>query len=111
MATSITKPTPRRKRLPRRDRGERFISRQELAERWSISVREIIVREKSGALKPYRFSYKMTRFKLSDIVALEESASQLPTPNSWAGWKTRLQDGSPSPGDEKINEPLQVKFP
>ena len=105
MATSITDTAPRRKRLPRRDRGERFISRQELAERWSISVREIINREKSGALKTYRLSYKMTRFKLSDIVALEESAlaSQLPTPKAWTGWKTRhqektrLQDGEDAP--------------
>ena len=74
MVTLITGTTPRRKRLPRRDRGERFLSCRELAERWSLSVREIIDREKRGVLKPYRFSYKTTRFKLSDIVALEESA-------------------------------------
>jgi hypothetical protein len=39
-------------------------------------VREIINREKSGDLKPlvHRFSYKMHRYKLSDIVALEEAA-------------------------------------
>jgi hypothetical protein len=63
-----------RKRLRRRE--ERFLSRQELAERWSLSVREIINREKSGDLKPlvHRFSYKMHRYKLSDIVALEEAA-------------------------------------
>jgi len=63
-----------RKRLRRRE--ERFLSRQQLAERWSLSVREIINREKSGDLKPlvHRFSYKMHRYKLSDIVALEEAA-------------------------------------
>jgi hypothetical protein len=74
VATLITDSNPRRKRLPRRDRGERFLSRRELGERWSLSVREIIEREKRGVLKPYRFSYKTTRFKLSDIVALEEAA-------------------------------------
>ena len=71
---AITGANPRRKRLPRHDRGERFLSRQELAERWGLSVREIIEREKRGVLKRYRFSYKTTRFKLSDIVALEEAA-------------------------------------
>ena len=39
-----------------------------------MSIREIIEREKRGVLKRYRFSYKTTRFKLSDIVALEEAA-------------------------------------
>jgi|GraSoi_2013_60cm_1033757.scaffolds.fasta_scaffold10397_7 hypothetical protein len=74
MATLITSTKPYRKRLQRRDRGERFLSRRELAERWSLSVREIIEREKRGVLKPYRFSYKMTRFKLSDVIALEEAS-------------------------------------
>jgi hypothetical protein len=37
-----------RKQLRRRD--ERFLSRQELAERWGISVREVIRREKDGIL-------------------------------------------------------------
>jgi hypothetical protein len=74
VATLITDSNPRRKRLPRRDRGERFLSRRELGERWSLSVREIIEREKRGVLKRYRFSYKTTRFKLSDIIALEEAA-------------------------------------
>ena len=70
----ITGTNPHSGRLPRRDHGERFLSRRELAERWSLSVREIIEREKRGILKPYRFSYKTTRFKLSDIVGLEEAA-------------------------------------
>jgi hypothetical protein len=64
----------RQKYLRRRD--ELFLSRQELASRWAISVREIIKREKHGQLKGlvHRFSYKMIRYKLSDIVALEENA-------------------------------------
>jgi hypothetical protein len=55
---------------------ERFLSRQQLAERWGLSIREIINREKTGELKPlvYRLSYKTTRFKLSDIVSLEETS-------------------------------------
>jgi hypothetical protein len=59
-----------------RNREEMFLSRQELAVRWAISVREIINREKHGDLRPivHRFSYKMYRYKLSDILALEEAA-------------------------------------
>jgi hypothetical protein len=59
-----------------RRRDERFLSRQQLAERWGLSIREIINREKTGELKQlvYRFSYKTTRFKLSDIVGLEEAS-------------------------------------
>jgi hypothetical protein len=64
----------RQKYLRRRD--ELFLSRQELAIRWAISVREIIKREKHGELKGlvHRFSYKMIRYKLSDIVAIEKCA-------------------------------------
>lgn len=64
-----------RKRLRRRD--EVFLSREELAQRWKLSVREIIRRERSE-LKGlvYKFSYKVHRFRLSDIVKLEEAALQ-----------------------------------
>jgi hypothetical protein len=53
-----------------------FLSRQDLAERWAISLREIINREKHGELRAlvHRFSYKMYRYKLSDVLALEEAA-------------------------------------
>jgi hypothetical protein len=59
-----------------RHRDEFFISRQELASRWAISVREIIKREKQGELKElvHRFSYKMIRYKLSDIIRIEKKA-------------------------------------
>jgi hypothetical protein len=57
-------------------RDELFLSRQELAVRWAISVREIIKREKEGELEGlvHRFSYKMIRYKLSDIIRVEEKA-------------------------------------
>jgi hypothetical protein len=61
-----------RKRLRLRD--DRFLSRGELATRWSLSVREIIRREKSGQLPVYRLSYKVHRFRLTDILKLEEAA-------------------------------------
>jgi hypothetical protein len=57
-------------------RDELFLSRREFASRWAISVREIIKREKHGELKGlvHRFSYKMIRYKLSDIIRVEEKA-------------------------------------
>jgi hypothetical protein len=66
----------RHKRLQRMDREETFLSRQKLAERWAISVREVINREKHGDLKGlvHRFSYKTYRYKLSDIIGVEERA-------------------------------------
>ena len=66
--------TAQSKRLRQRD--ERFLSRQELAERWSLSIREIISREKHGVLKPYRFSYKGTRYRLSEVLMVEEEAAK-----------------------------------
>jgi hypothetical protein len=69
-----TKSHPPHRSLRRQD--ELFLSRQELARRWAISVREIIKREKHGELKGlvHRFSYKMIRYKLSDIIQVEEEA-------------------------------------
>jgi hypothetical protein len=60
-----------------RHRDEIFLSREDLAQRWRLSVREIIRRERSE-LKGlvYKFSYKVHRFRLSDIVKLEEAALQ-----------------------------------
>ena len=71
---SATESHLRHRYLRRRD--ELFLSRQELASRWAISVREIIRREKHGELKGlvHRFSYKMIRYKLSDIIRVEEKA-------------------------------------
>jgi DNA-binding GntR family transcriptional regulator len=62
VATLITDSNPRRKRLPRRDRGERFLSRRELelAEKFEVSrspVREALVAlEKEGTviISPYK---------------------------------------------------------
>jgi hypothetical protein len=34
-------------------------------------------KEKAGVLKPYHFSYKVLRYKLSDILAIEERAGKV----------------------------------
>jgi hypothetical protein len=71
--------TSHKQQLRRRD--ERFLSRQELAERWGISVREVIRREKHGNLQDcvYRFSFKMARFPLTKILELEQQAKVNPS--------------------------------
>jgi hypothetical protein len=57
-------------------RDEKFITRAELMERWRLGQTEIFNREKSGQLKPYKFSYKVVRYKLSDIIRIEEEAAK-----------------------------------
>ena len=76
MKAASTSAKVNRRHLRERYRDEMFLSRQGLAERWAISLREIINREKHGELRTlvHRFSYKMYRYKLSDILALEEAA-------------------------------------
>jgi len=72
----IVRSVQARNRLRRRD--ERFLSRGELATRWSLSIREIIRREKHGELKGlvHKLSYKVHRYRLSDILKVEEAALQ-----------------------------------
>jgi hypothetical protein len=54
---------------------EQFLTRDELRERWRLSLSELHNKEKAGVLKPYRFSYKIVRYKLSDILAIEQEAA------------------------------------
>jgi hypothetical protein len=59
-----------------RRRDEQFLTREELRERWKLSLSELRNREKAGLLKPYQFSYKIVRYRLSDILAIEEQAAR-----------------------------------
>ena len=40
-----------------------------------MSLSELHNKEAAGVLKPYRFSYKIVRYKLSDILAIEQEAA------------------------------------
>jgi hypothetical protein len=68
--TTIKEPR-RRRRITRDDLEEVFLNRKQLAKRWGISVRQLIVKERAGELRPLRLSYRTVRYRLSDIVALE----------------------------------------
>jgi hypothetical protein len=72
---SSSKPaTPRKRNLHPRD--EQFLTRDELCARWRLSLSELHNKEKAGILKPYHFSYKIVRYKLSDILKIEEEAAK-----------------------------------
>lgn len=52
-----------------------LISRNQLAKRWSVSKETIKRREREGLLKPIRFNQRLLRYRLDDIVAIEQSCS------------------------------------
>jgi len=51
--------------------AKQFLSRRELAERWSCCVETLKNRERAGLLKPVRFGSRSWRYRLSEILALE----------------------------------------
>ncbi len=52
-----------------------LLSRLELAKRWSVSTKTIQRHEKAGKLKPISLSSHVVRYRLSDIIAIEEDAT------------------------------------
>jgi len=58
---------------------EKMLSRQQLAERWEVSVEFLKRKEKPGKparLKPIKLGYRCVRYRLSDIEELEQEMSQ-----------------------------------
>ncbi len=49
-----------------------LISRNQLAERWSVSKETIKRREREGLLTPVRFNQRLLRYRLEDILAIEQ---------------------------------------
>ena len=49
-----------------------FISRDQLAKRWSVSKETIKRREREGLLTPIRFNQRLLRYCLEDIIAIEK---------------------------------------
>lgn len=50
----------------------RMISRAQLAKRWGVSKETIKRRENEGLLQPIRFNQRLLRYRLEDILAIEE---------------------------------------
>lgn len=55
--------------------AERLLSRGQLTIRWSCSRETLKRREREGVLKPIRFNRRFLRYKLSDILRIENEAS------------------------------------
>ncbi len=52
---------------------ERLLHRKELGKRWSCSGETLKRYEKRGLLKPIKLAPRMLRYRLSDVIALEEA--------------------------------------
>ena len=50
------------------------LSRQQLAARWSCSVETIKRKEKAGFIVPLRLGRRLLRFRLSDILQIEQES-------------------------------------
>jgi len=58
--------------LPEKDRQ---LSRKELSERWNVSIKTLKRREKAGILRPLSLGPRTVRYRLSDILRIEEDAA------------------------------------
>ena len=54
-----------------------LISRKQVAKRWGVCTETVKRKERSGLLLPVRFNERLTRYRLSNVLALEQEA----TPN------------------------------
>jgi len=57
------------------NQSERLITRKDLSGRWSLSIKSLKRREKAGLLRPLTLSSNTVRYRLSDILAIEEDAT------------------------------------
>ena len=57
------------------NKQDRLISRAQLAQRWGVSKETIKRRERDGLLSPIRFNQRLLRYRLEDILAVEQSLS------------------------------------
>ena len=53
---------------------EILVSRRQIADRWSTSVETIKRRQKQGVLTPIYLSARQVRYRLSEIIGVEEAA-------------------------------------
>ena len=68
------KTTPKSERL-KKELGEILISRKSLAKRWDVSQKTIGRYERKGLFNPISLSSNIVRYRLSEIIAIEEDAT------------------------------------
>ena len=56
-------------------KDDRQLSRKELSELWNLSIKTLLRREKAGILRPLSLGARTTRYRLSDILKIEEDAA------------------------------------
>jgi hypothetical protein len=61
--------------VPRAD-AEVLLSRKQVANRWSVCTETVKRKERAGLLSPVRFNQRLTRYRLSDVLALEKEATR-----------------------------------
>jgi DNA-binding transcriptional MerR regulator len=54
--------------------SEQLLSRSQLAKRFSVCTETIKRWEKRGQLSPIRFNQRVVRYRLSDVVRIEQQA-------------------------------------
>jgi predicted DNA-binding transcriptional regulator AlpA len=54
---------------------DRLLSRKELAERFGVSIKTLKRREQAGTLRPLSLGARTVRYRLSEILAIEEDAA------------------------------------
>jgi hypothetical protein len=55
---------------------EVLLSRKQVAKRWEVCTETVKRRERSGLLPPVRFNQRLTRYRLRDVLALEQEATK-----------------------------------
>lgn len=55
--------------------NETYISRKQLAQRWSCSIETIKRKERSGFIKSIRIGQRFVRYRLADIEQVEREAT------------------------------------
>jgi hypothetical protein len=58
------------------EKDEVLLSRKQVANRWSVSLETVKRRQAAGLLNPLYFSARQVRYRLSDVVSVEESAAE-----------------------------------
>jgi hypothetical protein len=58
---------------------ETFVTRSELARRWKVSVETLKRRERAKILRPVRLEGRVIRYRMSDILRIEEEGYDLKT--------------------------------
>lgn len=56
---------------------DRQVSRKELAARWKLSIKTIKRREQAGILRPLSLGARTVRYRLSEILAIEQDAAAI----------------------------------